>query len=250
MYAFLIFLGVFQCHLTHVLDTQMKIKIDSQAPDFPRDYSLAMIDNESTTAVAAASATTSTTPYYSFKETKQGNAAVPALEGPVKRFFNAKPDNTPEYRAMTKARLAKASTGKRYTIHLIVSLSFLCWFSWSRCGCAFCRPIQMVSATDFDSSIRQSFARTNEIARADGAVAAAVGPARPTERRVRDAERIGPDILQAFREQPYWRLEALSVRVNQPQDFVKENLSRYAKQVTQGEHRYSYELREDYRMTR
>lgn len=48
------------------------------------------------------------------------------------------------------------------------------------------------------------------------ASAASAAKKAPRELRVRDATRIGPDILAAFQERAHWKLADLVDRVNQP----------------------------------
>ena len=99
----------------------MKIKINSSVEDFPRDYSLTMLSaqppaasasSSSSSSTTAATASMSRTPFYAFHE--RGEHAT--LDGPVTTFFAAKPDNTPEYRAMNKARLIRATAPKRCVV--------------------------------------------------------------------------------------------------------------------------------------
>ena len=66
---------------------------------------------------------------------------------------------------------------------------------------------------------------------------------------VTDSAHIEEQLLRALRRQQYWRLHDLADAVQQPLDFVKEKIGKFALRVGQGEHKAKYELKGEFRLS-
>jgi hypothetical protein len=257
----------------------VKLHIDSDAPDMPRDYTLQLLEKApasyafhdrlvpakedppaSSSLPSATSSSSSSSP--SSSSSSSTSAAAPAtasgtapprlvsrgavLDAAVSHLFLAKPDNSPEYAAMIRARSAAARAPKR-TLQQ-VGADETERHTLRRDGVEVAVDARAMSA--FRSGFVAASASSASASASLGGQAANMGGSKPPpkDKKVRDEERIEADILTAFGERPYWRMDALSERVNQPLSIVKEYLPKFAQQVTAGEFKTSYELREQWRM--
>jgi hypothetical protein len=232
----------------------------------PRDYTLQLLEKAPASFAfhdkmvaakedpPASSATASSSSSASASASASSTAAAPAppqrlvsrgavLDAAVSHLFLAKPDNTPEYAAMIRARSAAARAPKR-TLQQ-VSADETERHTLRRDG------VEVAVDARAMSAFRSGFGAASASSSSSSSAAASLGGSSkppPKEKKVRDEERIEADILHAFSERPYWRMDALSERVNQPLSIVKEYLPKFAQQVTAGEFKTSYELREQWRM--